>query len=423
MSRKTRLRSFVAAATLVAIGAASWRATGDVPSTTPVAGGVQAAPVSTVAGMPAVPDAKNLYSEAVAGKMATTASTALARVYVPNVRSNDVYVIDPATMKVVDRFKVGINPQHVVPSWDLKTLWVANNAEGRTDGSLTPIDPDTGRAGKPIVVDDPYNMYFSPDGVSAIVVAEARRRLDFRDAHTMAMQQSISTPQCGGINHADFSIDGRFAIFTCEFQGSLVKIDMVGRKVLGYLKLAKPLPPKTASRGRSTADADYCTTAKSMPQDIRISPDGKLFYVADMEADGVFVIDGETFKQIDFIATGIGTHGLYPSRDGTKLYVSNRGTNLIHGPPHGKGSVSVVDFATRKVDKTWPIPNGGSPDMGNVSADGKRLWLSGRYDDVVYAIDTTTGDVTTIRVGMEPHGLTVWPQPGRYSLGHTGNMR
>ena len=160
-----------------------------------------------------------------------------------------------------------------------------------------------------------------------------------------------------------------------------------------------------------------------MPQDIRISPDGKLFYVADMEADGVFVIDGETFKQIDFIATGIGTHGLYPSRDGTKLYVSNRGTNLIHGPPHGNGSVSVVDFATRKVDKTWPIPNGGSPDMGNVSADGKRLWLSGRYDDVVYAIDTTTGDVTTIRVGMEPHGLTVWPQPGRYSLGHTGNMR
>ena len=45
-------------------------------------------------------------------------------------QSNDVYVIDPATMKVVDRFKVGLNPQHVVPSWDLKTLWVANGAAG-----------------------------------------------------------------------------------------------------------------------------------------------------------------------------------------------------------------------------------------------------------------------------------------------------
>jgi YVTN family beta-propeller protein len=266
-------------------------------------------------------------------------------------------------------------------------------------------------------------MYFTPDGRSAIIVAEARKRLDFRDAHSMQMQQSLPTPQCDGINHADFSIDGRYAIFTCEFQGSLVKIDLVERKVLGYLKLSKPAPKKIGFNIRTGIDPNLCTTYASMPQDIRVSPDGKLFYVADMEADGVFVVDGATFLQIDFIATGIGTHGLYPSRDGKKLYVANRGSNKIHGPPRGKGSVSVVDFATRKVDATWPIPGGGSPDMGNVSADGKRLWLAGRYDNVVYAIDTTTGDVTSISVGREPHGLTVWPQPGRYSLGHTGNMR
>jgi streptogramin lyase len=85
--------------------------------------------------------------------------------------------------------------------------------------------------------------------------------------------------------------------------------------------------------------------------------------------------------------------------------------------------VSVVDFATEKVEATWTVPGGGSPDMGNVSADGKTLWLSARYDHVVYAFDTATGQVRTIKVGIEPHGLTVWPQPGRYSLGHTGNMR
>jgi DNA-binding beta-propeller fold protein YncE len=160
-----------------------------------------------------------------------------------------------------------------------------------------------------------------------------------------------------------------------------------------------------------------------MPQDIRISPDGKLFYVADMMADGVFIIDGASFREVGFIATGKGTHGLYPSRDGRKLYVTNRGSNRIHGPAHGKGSVSVVDFASQKVDVTWPIPGGGSPDMGNVSADGRQLWLSGRYDNVVYMVDTTSGAVQKIAVGKEPHGLTVWPQPGRYSLGHTGNMR
>ena len=357
--------------------------------------------IETIPGMPPVPDRNNLYSETRSDKLSPAVANALPRVYVPNLKSNDVYVIDPATLKVVDRFRVGINPQHIVPSYDLKTLWVTNNAEGRSDGSLTPIDPATGKPGKSIAVDDPYNMYFTPDGRSAIVVAEALKRLDFRDPQTMALQASLPVPQCGGINHADFSIDGRFVIFTCEFQGSLAKIDLGARKVLGYLKLSKG----------------------GMPQDIRVSPDGKTFYVADMKADGIFVIDGESFKEVGFIQTGIGAHGLYPSRDGTKLYVANRGSNHIRGKPHGKGSVSVVDFATRKIVATWPIPGGGSPDMGNVSADGKVLWLSGRYDDVVYAIDTTSGEVRKIAVGKEPHGLTVWPQPGRYSLGHTGNMR
>ncbi len=357
--------------------------------------------VDTVPGMPPVVDARNLYGETAADRFSPAVAGALERVYVPNRQSNDVYVINPITLQVIDRFPVGINPQHVVPSWDLKTLWVTNNAERRTDGSLTPIDPKTGKPGKSIPVDDPYNMYFTPDGRSAIVVAEALKRLDFRDPQTMTLQYSIPVPGCAGINHADFSIDGRYAIFTCEFAARLAKVDLANRKVLGYLKL---------SRG-------------GMPQDVRISPDGTVFFVADMQAGGVFVIDGEKFVEIDFIPTRIGAHGLYPSRDGTRLYVANRGSGHAFGPPRGKGSVSVVSFATRTVIETWPIPDGGSPDMGNVSANGKVLWLSGRFDNVVYAIDTATGAVKSVPVGKEPHGLTVWPQPGRYSLGHTGNLR
>ncbi len=381
--RRVLAASFAALLGVLGIAAAAGRAAEPLP------------------GMPPVVDPANLYSETQAGRMSPAVAGALPRVYVPNRTSNDVYVIDPATLKVVDRFKVGINPQHVVPSWDLKTLWVTNNAEGRTDGSLTPIDPTTGKPGKAIAVDDPYNMYFTPDGKSAVIVAEALKRLDFRDPHTMAMQWSLPTPGCAGINHADFSIDGRFVIFTCEYQGSLVKIDLVGRKVLGYLKLSK---------GR-------------MPQDVRAAPDGKIFYVAELKSGGVFLVDGETFTEVGFIATGVGAHGLYPSRDAKKLYVINRGTGRVYGPPRGKGSVAVIDFATRKVEATWVIPDGGSPDMGYVTADGKQLWLSGRYDDVVYVFDTTSGEVRSIPAGKEPHGLTVWPQPGRYSLGHTGNMR
>ncbi len=244
-------------------------------------------------------------------------------------------------------------------------------------------------------------MYFTPDGKYAINVAEARKRLDFLDPQTMKVISSLDVPGCDGINHADFTIDGKYVLFTCEFGGAIAKIDVVNHTVVGYLQL---------SQG-------------GMPQDIRSSPDGNTFYVAEMMRGGVYTVDPNSFTETGFIPTGIGTHGLYPSRDGTKLYIANRGSDKVGGPPNGPGSVSVLDFATKQIVATWPVPGGGSPDMGNVSNDGKTLWLSGRYDNVVYAIDTTSGNMTKIAVGDEPHGLTVWPQPGRYSLGHTGNMR
>lgn len=392
-------------------------------------------PIVTVPGMPPVVDPTNLYSETGADHLSPALKSDLPRVYVPNRRSNSVSVIDPKTLEAVDTFRVGRNPQHVVPSWDLRTLWVANNAEGRTDGSLTPIDPLTGKPGAAIPVDDPYNVYWSPDGHHAIIVAEELRRLDFRDPQTMRLNYSIATPKCGGINHADFSIDGSYALFTCEFDGAITKIDLVNRAVVGTLVLSpyyqRPdvlaqlsvFEKKPATVLDSIELGGTITATRGMPQDVRISPDGKVFFVADMLADGVHVVDGDAFRQIGFIPTGVGAHGLYPSRDGKLLYVANRGSNKMIGKPGGQGSISVIDFATRKTVQTWPIPEGGSPDMGNVSADGKYLWLSGRFDDVVYRIDTTTGSVDKVRVGREPHGLTVWPQPGRYSLGHTGNLR
>lgn len=412
----TKNRFLTGAAVAVLLGAAglapAWAQTGTAPTqAAPVQAASDAArlvpaatasAVQTIPGMPPVIDARNIYSEARAGNLNPEVAKDPARVYVPNLRSNDVYVIDPTTMKVVDRFPVGKSPQHVVPSWDMRTLWATNNAEGTTEGSLTPIDLRTGKPGAPVPVDDPYNMYFTPDGRSAIVVAEARKRLDFRDPHSMQMQGSVEAPECRGINHAAFSIDGRYAIFTCEFGGMLAKVDTVNRRLIGYLKLSKG----------------------GMPQDILTAPNGRTFYVADMHADGVFIVDGDTFRETGFIPTGVGTHGIYPSRDAKFMYVANRGSHKVHGPRHSKeGSVSVIDFATNQVVKTWPIPGGGSPDMGNVSEDGKLLWLSGRFDDVVYAIDTNTGAMTIIPVGAEPHGLTVWPQPGRYSVGHTGITR
>jgi YVTN family beta-propeller protein len=342
------------------------------------------------AALPGMPpyDPGDLYAYDRPGLISPVIKDALPRIYVPNTLSDTVTVIDPADYKVLDTLKVGHEPQHVVPSWDLRTLWV-NDDLGNT---LTPIDPFTGKEGAPVAVHDPYNLYFTPDGASAIVMASKDQELVFRDPHTMAVQKQLPVP-CQGVNHADFSPDGSYFIVSCEFSGQLLKVDTENRALLGV----ETLPLRGA-----------------MPQDVKISPDGKVFYVADMVADGLWTVDGPTFKVTGFIPTGRGAHGLYVSRDSTTMYVSNR----------GEGTITLFDFATRKARGKWKIPGGGSPDMGGVSADGAVLWLSGRYNSEVYAISTKDGSLLArIRVGSGPHGLAVYPQPGRYSLGHTGVFR
>ncbi|WP_263165504.1 YncE family protein [Streptomyces sp. SCSIO ZS0520] len=339
-------------------------------------------------GMPPVTDPRDLYAADRPGRLSPVVKDFPSRVYVPNTNSDTVSVIDPKTYKVIRTIRVGAQPQHVVPSWDLKTLWV-NNDKGN---SLTPIDPRTGKAGKPVDVHDPYNLYFTPDGKYAIVMASLDRELVFRDAHTMERKRTEPV-SCYGVNHADFSRDGRYFIVSCEFSGELLKVDTARMKVVARQKL----PFEGA-----------------MPQDVKISPDGKTFYIADMMADGVWVLDGAKFSQPELLKTGKGAHGLYVSRDSRQMYVSNR----------GEGTISVFEFAKGEVATKWRLPDGGSPDMGGVSADGKVLWLSGRYDEEVYAIDTRTGkQLARIPVGSGPHGLAVYPQPGRYSLGHTGVFR
>ena len=337
--------------------------------------------------MPPVLNVTDIYAADRPGNLSPTLRNIPARIYVPNSGSNSVSVIDPATYKVVDQIRVGALPQHVTPSYDLKSLWVLND-EGN---SLTRIDPASGKAQGSIAVDDPYNMYYTPDGKYAIVVAERMQRLNFLDASSMKLVHSLQVP-CKGVDHMDFSADGQYLIASCEFGMAIIKVDVPNQKYIGRLMLA----------------------SHGMPQDVKLSPDGAVFYVADMHAGGVHMIDGPSLTYRGFIRTGRGAHGLYVSRDSRVLYVSNR----------GEGSVSTIDFATRKVADKWRLPGRASPDMGGVSADGKVLWLSGRYDSEVYAIDTSSGRlIARIPVGREPHGLCVFPQPGRYSLGHTGIFR
>jgi len=338
--------------------------------------------------IPPVTDPNNIYASEQPGNLSPTVKGDPALIYVPNSESNTVDVISQKSMRVINHFAVDRLPQHVTPSWDLKTLWVTNDL-GNT---LTPINPKTGKPGATVAVDDPYNLYFTADGKRAIVVAEALRRLDFRDPQTMALKHSLATPECRGVDHMDYTANGRTALVSCEFSGRMIVVDLINERILKTIQLK----------------------SMAMPQDVKLSPDGKTFYVADMASNGVWTVDAPTMTKAGFIPTGRGAHGLYPSRDQKYLYVSNR----------DEGSISLISFATHHTAFKWRLPGGGSPDMGGISADGKVLWLSGRHDSVVYAISTANGrPIAKIPVGSGPHGLAVWPQPGRYSIGHTGILR
>jgi DNA-binding beta-propeller fold protein YncE len=311
-----------------------------------------------------------------------------AFVYVPNSGSDSVDVISQRTGRIVRHFATDGLPQHVTPSWDLRTLWVTNDA----GNSLTPIDPRTARPGRRVRVRDPYNLYFTADGRRAIVVAEAHKALDFREPHTMRLRHTLRVPSCAGVDHMDYTADGRMALVSCEFAGRAIVVDLRRERVVRTIDLRPG----------------------AMPQDVKLSPDGRTFYVADMASNGVWLIDARSWRRVRFEPTGSGAHGLYPSRDSRRLFVSNR----------GEGSVSVLSFRTGRPIHKWRIPGGGSPDMGGVSANGRVLWLTGRYNGEVYALSTRTGRLLhRVKVGNGPHGMCVWPQPGRYSIGHTGILR
>jgi len=303
------------------------------------------------------------------------------RVYVPNAAADTLHLIDPRTFKITATLPVGKIPHHVTPSWDLTKLYVTNTK----DDSLTVIDPMTGGIVGNIPVEDPYNLYFTPDGKMAVVVAERLRRLDFRHPETWKLIKSVPV-KWPGVDHLAFSRDGGYLVASCEWSGRIVKVDLKKLELVANMALGET------------------------PVDVVRPPRQHLMFIADQGVHGIFVVDPDAWKQVDFIPTGRGAHGILLSHDEKSLYVSNR----------LEGSISVIDIATRKVTARWNT--GGSPDMGQLSPDGNQMWISSRYDATVLVIDTTTGKVISrIPTHAGPHGMTYFPNSrSARSLGHNG---
>jgi len=325
----------------------------------------------------------NVYAAATTTEISPALADIPARVYVPNELGGAIDVIDPLKLQVVDRYFVGSIPHHVTPSWDMSRLLVNNMGSS----SLTQIEPRSGKPIGNIPIRSPYNLYYTLDGSKAIIAAEPLNRLDFYDAKTWAYLKGVNIPS-PGIDHMDMSANGNYLIASTEFGGVVVKVDTVKMELMATLNVG------------------------GLPVDVRSAPDGAVFYVANQARHGVSIVDPVAMKEIGFLPTGTGAHGLVVSRDAKALYVANRLA----------GTISVIDFESRSVKATWTI--GGSPDMLQVSPDGSQLWASGRLNAAVYVVDTNNGKlIKNIPVGPGPHGLSYFPQPGRISVGHNGVYR
>ena len=339
-------------------------------------------------GMPSIP-ADGVYGQATALSPAVTGDPAY--IYVPDSNQSaggTTTVIDQNTHKIVRVLQSGILSQHVTPSHDLRHIFVEASVANRLFG----IDPATGQAATSYSIERPYNLYFTPDGKFGVEMDEEHQKIQFTDPNTFKVVKTISDPACQGPNHADFSANGRYFIVSCEFSGELLKIDTLKQAVVGHLSLG----------------------SGAMPQDVRLAPDGRSFYVAAMMLNKLVQIPWNDFTVAKEYSTMTMPHGIYFSRDQKRLFMTARGA----------GAIQVFDLAQEKFVDTWQTPQHYHLDMGGLSVDGKTLWISARNEGYVLGFDTTTGQViATIRVGGMPHGLLVWPQPGRYSIGHTGVTR
>lgn len=308
-----------------------------------------------------------LTSETSGGPVGPRAPVLPARLYVPDGRG--VYVIEPGRFRVVGRIAVAAS--RVVPSWDLRRLWAL------VGGALVPLEGT--KPGVPVRT-AASGLYFTPDGRDALVLG--RRRLEVGDPQSMRLRASIPLP-CAA-EYADFSHDGAFLAASCARR--LVRVDVIRRRVTGTLAL-----PMGTRAG-----------------DLRLSPDGTVFYVADAIRGGVWLVDAARFTRVGFVRTGAGARWLAAGR--AALFVV------------GAGSVSLVDFRTRRVTARWALP--GSPVLGGISGNGSRLWLADSASRLVYALSAQTGKVLgKVRVHGRPLTVCVPPQPGHISVGGTGLYR
>ncbi len=277
--------------------------------------------------------------------------------------------IDMRTQTVRERLPVLREPHHWALSPDHRTLLVGDSA-GNEILFLNPVNFHLERR---LTISDPYQLGFSPDGKYLVVNGLARNQVDIYDAATYRLVKRFALGTMP--SHMAFAPDSGRVFITLQGTNSIAAIDLRRMQLLWK----RPVGPAPAGI---------------------IWLHGKLL-IADMGADYVMISDPATGAELGRIVTGNGTHQIFLSPDGSKVWVNNRVA----------GTVSVLDAASLKVERVYNLP--GGPDDLAFAPDG-HVWFTLRFVAKVAVLDPVTGTYTTIVTHRSPHGIFLNP------AGHVG---
>ncbi|MDE2583376.1 MAG: YncE family protein [Rhodospirillales bacterium] len=284
--------------------------------------------------------------------------------FVMNSGAASISVIDMSTEKPLRRIPVLREPHHWALSPDGRSLIIGDSS----GNSLFFLNPMTGAVQRRIVVADPYQLGFSPNGRFLTVNGLARNQIDVYAAASMKLLHRF--PIRSMPSHLAYSPDSRRLFVTLQGTNRLVAIDLQAMRVLWD----RPV-------GNTPAGVLW--------------QNGKLL-VCDMGTDYVAEVDPEDGKVIGHVVTEKGAHNLFRSPDGKTIWVNNRVS----------GTTTVLDAATLRPLRTYHIP--GGPDDLFFAPDGK-VWITRRFAESVAVLNPATGKFDLIDVGRSPHGIFLSP--------------
>lgn len=305
------------------------------------------------------------------------------RVYTADQNTNTVSVIDPSTNTLLGQIRLGnqrpdvlsplyrgqINVHGLGFSPDHKTLVVISNGSN----SATFIDTKTNKVkGTTYIGRSPHEGFFTADGKEVWVVVRGENYISVIDPKTFKETGRIEVADGPGM--VQFLPDGKLAFVVSSFTPEVDVIDVKHKKIVKRIQVVSPFSPF-----------------------LQFTPDFKEVWMTHKDVGKVTRIDTRTLEVKGVIDTGLITNhlGFAKTSRGTLAYITIGGENVV--------KVYTTDADAKLVDT---IPVGALPHGIWPSDDGSRMYVGLENGDGVEVIDTETNKVVAhAPVGQAPQAL------------------